>query len=85
MPKSHAANLKIVIENSLKNKSDEDEMAIDEIDAPNMLDINDESVELEDSATSNGLKQPEFHVNLDKVPPTLKNTTLVRSASKNQP
>ena len=72
-----SANLKIVIDNSRKSEPDVDEMATDEA----MLEINDESSGLEETTTS---EETEFHVNLDKIPPTLQNTTLVRTTTIEQ-
>jgi len=73
-----SANLKIVIDNSRKSDPDEDEMATDEA----MLEINDESAGLEETTTAS--EETEFHVNLDKIPPTLQNTTLVRTTTIEQ-
>ncbi len=73
-----SANLKIVIDNSRKSDPDEDEMATDEA----MLEINDESSGLEETTTAS--EETEFHVNLDKIPPTLQNTTLVRTTTIEQ-
>jgi hypothetical protein len=73
-----SANLKIVIDNSRKSEPDEDEMATDEA----MLEINDESSGLEETTTAS--EETEFHVNLDKIPPTLQNTTLVRTTTIEQ-
>jgi hypothetical protein len=77
--KKEGKNLKIVIENTGGGDSevalfDYEELKEDELEDPHVS-----KMDTEMETTAQDEDGPEFHVNLDKAPPTLQNTILVRN------